>query len=90
MSESLTILESGFDTLKHYGNNREMADEARIARFDQFIKPDSMCRRPHSRRHTHILATEVEAIIGAVWVDSGRDWEVTKDCYARIRDHLVT
>lgn len=76
--------------MQHYGSNREMANEARMAKFDQFIEPDRIFHRPWSRQYTHDLATEVEAIVGAVWVDSGRNWEVTGNCYARIRDHLAT
>lgn len=67
-----------------------MASEARIARFHEFIEPDGIFYPIHSRGYTHELATEVEAIVGAVWVDSDRDWEVTGRCYGKIRDHLVT
>lgn len=67
-----------------------MANEARMAKFDQFIEPDGISHTLYSRQYIHELATEVEAIVGADWVDSGRDWEVTGNCYARIRDHLVT
>lgn len=64
-----------------YGSNREMAEEAR-RRVRDFVHPEmnSVC----SRYYIHELATEVEAIVGAVWVDSDRNWEITKDCYSRI------
>ncbi|KAL4779649.1 hypothetical protein BJX76DRAFT_361578 [Aspergillus varians] len=78
-----TSCDWGNHQLQLYGSNREMASEARIARFDRYLSS-------YARHHTHALATEVEAIIGAVWVDSGRNWEVTGSCYARIKDHGTT
>jgi dsRNA-specific ribonuclease len=73
--------------LQLYGSNREMANEARIARFNEFVKHGFM-HRLHSKEYIHDLATEVEAIVGAVWIDSGRNWEVTEKCYLRIKDHV--
>ncbi|KAL3469137.1 hypothetical protein BJX99DRAFT_252234 [Aspergillus californicus] len=64
--------ESGNHELQLYGSNREMANEARIARFDEFVEHDFM-HSQHWKPYTHDLATEVEAIIGAVWIDSGRE-----------------
>ncbi|KAL4800154.1 hypothetical protein BDV19DRAFT_384514 [Aspergillus venezuelensis] len=61
--------------IQRWGSNSEMANEARSAKFDKFMEPDFL-HLYGSKGYDHDLATVVEAIIGAVWVDSHRDWEV--------------
>ncbi|KAL2793800.1 ribonuclease III domain-containing protein [Aspergillus keveii] len=72
----------GYRQLQRYASNRAMASEARRAHFDQMNPPGS---RHYQHLGIHGLATEVEAVVGAVWIDSERDWVVTDRCYARIK-----
>lgn len=34
---------------------------------------DMVCRQSHQPQSTHGLATDFEAVVGAVWIDCGKD-----------------
>ncbi|KAL2862221.1 ribonuclease III domain-containing protein [Aspergillus lucknowensis] len=76
---------AGSQIMKRYASNRAMAYEARTAGFDEHIRPSSL-HMFHSPAYDHVLATEVEAIVAAVWLDSERNFAVTKSCYQRIKN----
>ncbi|KAL3464806.1 hypothetical protein BJX64DRAFT_275500 [Aspergillus heterothallicus] len=72
----------GTQDLQYYGSNRIMASEAHQAHFEQVNGPGQF---HHGQLSMHQLATEVEAVIAAVWLDSDRNWDVTAGCYHRIK-----
>ncbi|KAL4949068.1 hypothetical protein BDW69DRAFT_203103 [Aspergillus filifer] len=83
----ILLLDECKATTRFNAGDSEMANEACSARFDKFMGPDFL-HLYGSKGYDHDLATVVEAIIGAVWVDSHRDWDITRDCYSRIQHHL--
>ena len=60
-----------------------MARQAHRTHIDEFIQPDPL--HPSGiLQSTHGLATEVEAVVGAVWIDSGRNFEAVEGVMRRL------
>jgi dsRNA-specific ribonuclease len=62
-------------------SNEKLATEARQKGLDQVIVPGAS----HNDLTTHQKATQVEAVVGAVWIDSNRNWDAIEKCYRRIK-----
>jgi ribonuclease-3 len=77
------FLEDGNSQLQHYACNKEMAHQAKRTHIDKFIRPGPLhpCGALQS---THGLATDIEAIVGAVWIDSERNFEAVQGVMRRL------
>lgn len=73
----------GNTQLQHHACNKRMACEAKKTHLDKFIKPDPLDPYDVSKS-THGLATGVEAIVGAVWIDSERQREAVESVMTRL------
>lgn len=58
-----------------------MARQAHQTHVDQSIDLQPSC----SSQSTHGLATDIEAIVGAVWIDSERDLEAVEAVMKRLK-----
>ncbi|KAE8384248.1 hypothetical protein BDV23DRAFT_177210 [Aspergillus alliaceus] len=76
-NKRLAFLEDGCSQLQHYACNKEMARQAKRKHINRVFKSDPSypLSGPLS---IHCVATDVAAIVDAVWIDSGRNFEVVK------------
>jgi ribonuclease-3 len=54
-----------------------MARQAKRMHIDKFIRPDPL-HPSGALQSTYGLATDIEAIVGAVWIDLGRNFEAVE------------
>ncbi|OJJ65538.1 hypothetical protein ASPBRDRAFT_49713 [Aspergillus brasiliensis CBS 101740] len=73
----------GYKQLQNYASNRKLACQARGKHIDECIQPGPL-NPLSSNPSIHSLATDVEAIVGAVWIDSGRNFGVVKGVMRRL------
>ncbi|KAB8202241.1 hypothetical protein BDV34DRAFT_237094 [Aspergillus parasiticus] len=69
--------EDGCSQLQHYACNKEMVRQAKQKHINAAFQSDPS--HPLSGPPSiHCAATDMEAIAGAVWIDSGRNFEAVK------------
>jgi dsRNA-specific ribonuclease len=61
-----------------------MALQARRIHVDELIEPHSSLSQDELLQSPHALASDIEAIIGAVWVDSERDFDAVEGVMRRL------
>lgn len=83
MTSANIFPEDGNSQLQYYACNKEMARQAKRTHIDKFIRPDPL-HPSGALQSTHGLATDIEAIVGAVWVDSERDFEAVEGVMKRL------
>lgn len=66
-----------------------MAHQARWIHIDKFIEPGPL-RLEGLLESPHALATDIEAIVGAVWVDSETKFEAVEDVMRRLHSYPDT
>jgi ribonuclease-3 len=81
MDISLIYTEQGTSLLQTYACNKQLTSTARVLDLQRFIhqRPDLERNVPNST-----LATTVEAILGAVWLDSNEDVQQVDEVMEKI------
>jgi ribonuclease-3 len=65
--------------LQHSASNKAMANRAK-----QTHLKDTVCLKSHQVQSTHGLATDFEAVVGAVWIDCGKDLQTLDKIIRRL------
>ncbi|EED22528.1 conserved hypothetical protein [Talaromyces stipitatus ATCC 10500] len=63
-----TSCSAGSSLLQHSASNEAMAHQE-----DKTHLKDTVCLNSHQAQSIHGLATNFEAVVGAVWIDCGKD-----------------
>ena len=87
MSIRLIYTEQGTNLLQTYACNKQLTSMARVLDLQRFIhqRPDLERSVPDST-----LATTVEAILGAVWLDSDEDVQQVNEVMEKGLQHFLT
>ena len=74
-----TTVVDGSSLLQHAASNEAMANRA----IQTHLK-DTVCLPSHQTQSTHGLATDLEAVVGAVWIDCGKDLQTLDKVIRRL------
>ncbi|KAF3389865.1 hypothetical protein DPV78_011618 [Talaromyces pinophilus] len=69
----------GASLLQHSASNKAMANRAIETHLQEQV-----CLKSHQAQSTHGLATDFEAVVGAVWIDCGKDLQTLDKVIRRL------